>query len=527
MGNKKNIDRLFQERFKDFEVTPNDAVWDKIEKELNKKKKKHNVFPIWWRYAGVAAALLLFFTVGVLYFNSKKETVTQQVVDINNNDTINVKQDAPSIKKEEVQLNNLTSQDKGIEIANDQGQNNPKNSTSLHVKTTETGVKSNKKSSSVATSNKGKETIEQLNQLPVLKQRENKLKPLIVDSKSSTATLKTTEGEPVNKHIKNEEPPLNSNSKVIIEDKILKESNDKTLIANKKDAFKDIEKKVKVVEEETVEKVVENKEEKQAIEDAIAQNESLLEEESVDNSNKKWSVAPNVAPVYFSSIGEGSTIGSQFNNNSKSGEVNMSYGINASYAVNNRLSIRSGINRVNLAYNTNDILSFKAPTISSRAVALSNVVNRNKVEGLESADGAVSFVSASAFTDDTPSTFETSSTSVNQSFGFIEIPLEIQYAISNKRLGVNVIGGFSSFLLVESDLSSRSEGQTVTIDDRANVNKASYSANIGLGLNYKISKKINLNLEPMFKYQINTFNNTSGDFQPFFLGVYTGFGIKF
>ena len=34
MGDKKHIDRLFQERFKDFETAPNDAVWESIEAKL-------------------------------------------------------------------------------------------------------------------------------------------------------------------------------------------------------------------------------------------------------------------------------------------------------------------------------------------------------------------------------------------------------------------------------------------------------------------------------------------------------------
>ena len=31
MSDKKHIDRLFQEGFKDFEATPSDAVWENIE----------------------------------------------------------------------------------------------------------------------------------------------------------------------------------------------------------------------------------------------------------------------------------------------------------------------------------------------------------------------------------------------------------------------------------------------------------------------------------------------------------------
>ena len=35
MRDKKHIDRLFQEHFKDFEVAPPETVWNKIEDKLN------------------------------------------------------------------------------------------------------------------------------------------------------------------------------------------------------------------------------------------------------------------------------------------------------------------------------------------------------------------------------------------------------------------------------------------------------------------------------------------------------------
>ena len=73
MSDKKHIDRLFQERFKDFEATPSDAVWENIEAELNKKKKKRRIIPLWWRYAGIAALLVLLLTIGGLFLNSSEE----------------------------------------------------------------------------------------------------------------------------------------------------------------------------------------------------------------------------------------------------------------------------------------------------------------------------------------------------------------------------------------------------------------------------------------------------------------------
>ena len=62
------------------------------------------------------------------------------------------------------------------------------------------------------------------------------------------------------------------------------------------------------------------------IEEAIDKTKNIIEEE--ENVNR-WSIAPNAAPVYFNTLGEGSSLDPQFNNNSKSGELNMSYGISA------------------------------------------------------------------------------------------------------------------------------------------------------------------------------------------------------
>ena len=63
MSEKKNIERLVQEKFKDFEAIPEPKVWDNIEDAL-KKKRKRRVIPLWWRLSGVAAILLIGFMVG-------------------------------------------------------------------------------------------------------------------------------------------------------------------------------------------------------------------------------------------------------------------------------------------------------------------------------------------------------------------------------------------------------------------------------------------------------------------------------
>ena len=256
------------------------------------------------------------------------------------------------------------------------------------------------------------------------------------------------------------------------------------------------------------------------IEGEIASLEDIIEEEKTIN---RWRISPNVAPVYFNSLGdEGSSIDAQFDTNSKSSELNMSYGITGSYAINNKLVVRAGINQVKLGYNTNDILAFETTGRGPNSSLLSNINpdNSDTQMTLVSAESVVLSRASNVIDFDNVG-------SLNQRIGYIEIPVELQYSLLNKKFGVNVIGGFSSFFLNENELSSSIGGITTNIGEANNVNDISYSANFGLGLNYNFTKNFDFNLEPIFKYQINTFSNTSGDFKPYFIGFYTGFSFKF
>lgn len=46
MKESKNLDRLFQEKFRDFEQVPPAAVWSNIEAELEAKKKDKRFFMV-------------------------------------------------------------------------------------------------------------------------------------------------------------------------------------------------------------------------------------------------------------------------------------------------------------------------------------------------------------------------------------------------------------------------------------------------------------------------------------------------
>jgi hypothetical protein len=110
---------------------------------------------------------------------------------------------------------------------------------------------------------------------------------------------------------------------------------------------------------------------------------------------------------------------------------------------------------------------------------------------------------------------------------FVEVPVEVKYALLDKKLGINVIGGVSTLLLTENSIILDSPELFTELGEATNINDVSFSTNFGIGIDYQFSKEIEFNLEPMLKYQLNTFSGNTGNFRPYSVGVYTGVSFRF
>jgi hypothetical protein len=220
--------------------------------------------------------------------------------------------------------------------------------------------------------------------------------------------------------------------------------------------------------------------------------------------SKRFSVRPTAAAVYYDNLGGGNALDRQFAANSSSGELSMAYGVNVAYQLTSRVKVRTGVSKVNLSHNTNDI-GYMAAT---RSEALNN-------PNINNSSSSTMIISS-----------EASNGSINQSLGFIEIPLEMEFALLESKIGINLIGGASTFFLNENMISHTSPMATTELGEAKNLNNVSFSTNIGLGINYNISQEFQLNLEPIFKYQLNTYSNSAG-LSPYIFGVYSGLSFKF
>ncbi len=224
-------------------------------------------------------------------------------------------------------------------------------------------------------------------------------------------------------------------------------------------------------------------------------------EELSENSPSvnRFSLTTSAGPVYLGKLGKGNLLTSQFNGQEDGGRVTASYGVHLAYQLSDNLKIRSGLSKVDFSYSTQNINYIAV--LNSQAVTApidpSGVMIESSVSG-----------------------------SLDQGFGFIEIPMELEYALLNKKIELNLIGGVSSFFLQENNVSFTDGANTADLGQAKNLKDLSFSANFGLGFNYHLSRQFQFNLEPLFKYQINTFDS-SLDVNSYFLGIYSGLRFKF
>jgi hypothetical protein len=242
--------------------------------------------------------------------------------------------------------------------------------------------------------------------------------------------------------------------------------------------------------------------------------------EQINKTNtidKKWSVGPTVAPVYYNSLQNGSPLNDELSNNSKSSDNALSIGVKVNYQVSNKFFIQSGVNKVELAYNTKNVNAL----ISSSKNAFNNI-NTDKT-------GVILTPASNLTNNGSPNELNKSSVSgdLNQSIEYFELPIEMKYNLYNKKIGLNLVGGFSTLFLSNNSVSMVTQNSVTDLGDANNLNDINFSGNVGVDLDYKISKSWYLNVAPMFKYQFNTYSGNSGNFRPYYFGLYSGLNYKF
>ena len=480
MKEKKNIDRLFQEQFRGFEETPDNQVWLNIEAEL-KKDKKRKVIPLWLKCSGIAAAFLLgLFTLNMNQtFHSKIEN--RIVLDAK------ISKDA-SNKKRILPQNSLKKAPKEVQIVSNSKDNSKYKKEIINTNFSKSNTKDEKNINSYGSSK------------VLVYQKKNPNNAEVFLPKSNLSLNQSATNESNKNHSLNAEKNNVTNSNSL--------ANAPNQTTEKKD----------IKENEDSKKQVSTNPETPNELDEILKAKSAPKKAVVSNSKNKWQISPNVAPVYLNANSGGSPIDEQLSDYEKKSDNSVSFGVGIRYAVSNKIVVRTGINKLVVGYNTSNVL-------------YSTGLTANNLRNIEYfSNNAVKFVNERNYgllTTTEKDIQSTSTGNLNQKMGYYELPMEVSYAIFDKKFGVNLIGGFSTLLLNENSISLVSPQSNIELGEAKNLSQVHFSTNVGLGFKYQITKSFQINLEPMVKYQLNTFSNNSGDFKPLFIGLYSGISYGF
>lgn len=502
---KKNIDELFRDKLSDFKQTPDNKVWRAIDASLDKRKKKR-IIPLWWSFGGIAAAIMI----GLLVFNPFTEEHTTNEILVDTDNESEVINDIQRTTKTEVFIDSIG------------------NNTNPIVEQSTT-VKEEQSSDAKSNSPNNKDDY---NSVAVVNNNSNQnSEPVSIIAKKNT----TASGNNATAH----EALMAENT-----------ASPRTAKNDIENSSANIQKTKETIADNNTDAIIQSDSNNMAKENAIAANTVVKEITEVEEPNKKsifeeiedqeefkkqkvasnrWSAGPNVAPVYFNALGEGSPVNSIFSPNAKSGNVNMSYGVSVAYAVTKKLTIRSGINKVDYGYDTEDVAFSSSSTLESRSGQLASIDYAETSSTLKISSNRVAsekFNTMNSVQDITAKS-PTREGFMSQQFGYLELPVELNYALIDKKFGINLIGGVSSLFLLDNSVSLTSGDLTTEIGEANNINDLNFSANMGLGLNYNFSQNVRFNVEPIFKYQLNTFSDVNGTFRPYSVGVYSGLTFQF
>lgn len=474
MIEKKEIERLFQEKFKDFEMHPAVESWEYIESRLDKKKKRR-ILPIWYQVSGIAAL----FIIGLLLYNNSEKTFfeTNNPIPVVQQPTIQ------PLKNENKELAKpLVEETFSIEHKNAVTSRNNSN-----IQAASTSQKSR------FSSHSNTKSAHQNNTWANNNHQNNHYKNN--NHQSTNDRLTTINSDYFNQPLLTlEQNPEASKGLVTLEKAIaIQEKNETQKDSSSINGFH-----------------------KNTLGEMLHEKESKTKKESQKNG---WQLTSTIAPVFWGSVSSGSPIDGALKQNQKQYNTGLNLGVGVTYQVHEKLKLRTGINKFVVDYNTNDV-AFSADLLSR---GLSNI---------DLVDNAANIMIQTGVTDNTFAPAETNIAQINngvitQKIGYIEMPFEMSYSLINSKFDIDLITGVSTLFLNENEISLTSHSMNMVLGKANNLSSIHFSTNFGVGIRYQIIKALEYNLEPTFKYQLNTFSTNSGNFKPYIFGIYTGLSYQF
>jgi len=271
-------------------------------------------------------------------------------------------------------------------------------------------------------------------------------------------------------------------------------------------------------------------------------NEQDLRYLQVDNTMKgteRWSIAAMASPTYYSRFSSGSDELSKQLMASEQPLISYSGGLALSFKVNKRISIQSGVYYSSLGQVIDDISSFggfKKYDVTKGArnfevVTSGGIIYTTNADVFLIGTGNTQRV-MTVYTNDVfdpgKANLQVINTTLRQNFSYLEFPIVMRYKFIDKVIDFNLIGGLSTNILVNNSAYAVVDGGKYSIGTTEGVNLITISSSLGMGMEYNISDKFALNVEPTVRYYLNPGIGLAGSkIHPYSFGIFSGISYKF
>lgn len=260
-------------------------------------------------------------------------------------------------------------------------------------------------------------------------------------------------------------------------------------------------------------------------------------------TDKNWSVGAQVSPAY--SVNQGSyneTYARSMRGSFKKQSVSLGGGVSVKYETGTRWSIQSGLQYSRLNQSSGSSGSRQSVMDSPSNDQLGYTYFDNKVKreptgqmvmngsaGVIEIDRLPSDVRVSALLESTgEDQMLLTSDDFEQRFEYIEVPLFVRYKLIDRTWNMHMLGGFSANMLVGNEVFMNGGDGRSNVGKTKDMSRMNYSTSIGFGMGYRLTNKIQLSIEPQFKYYLQSLSdNPDVHFKPYSIGIYTGVSYRF
>ena len=255
----------------------------------------------------------------------------------------------------------------------------------------------------------------------------------------------------------------------------------------------------------------------------------LLKNEAPIKSNGegiKIALSGHFAPTYSGGNYSSSVKnprGYSYSGDQMDGILNAGGGLKLSINTSKRLSFQTGVLYSRMGQKTKEDNSGPRTAAFSTdhrlprvATPLGNVKTQRKSVAYRSSEATI--LNSIASNDET----------LEQTFGTVEIPLYVRYKLNDNKIQFSVVGGFSGNIIVNNKVYLKSGSEKELLGSTEDIRNFNMSTDWGLGVEYPVSPKIKVMIEPGFKYYLQSLSrNEYIDFKPYMFTFSTGIGIEF